>query len=227
MLFENESSSEGIKWRLIGRGGKLLIDALFAACPVRIRGRKTVEEILSSRRYILAFWHSRILLVSYAHKGLKGAALVSNSADGEIIAQVLQRQGHRIIRGSTGKGGVRAMTRLIKEMRTHQCPGCVVPDGPQGPAFKVQPGIMMLARKTGYPIIPVTFSAKRCKVFNSWDRFIVPYPVSPCLLQYGRPLTIPSDSTPQQILAGQNALEKELMRITIEADRYFGHRFTP
>jgi lysophospholipid acyltransferase (LPLAT)-like uncharacterized protein len=226
MIFSKDPSGIGTKWRIIGRAGKTLIDLLFMCSIVHIRGRNAIESILASRQYIFAFWHSRILLVSYLHKGWNAAILVSNSADGEIIAQILQRQGHTTVRGSTGKGGTRAVARIIREMRANNRVGGVVPDGPQGPRYKVQPGVVFLAQKTGCPIIPVTYSAKWCKVFNSWDRFMLPSPASPCLLTYGKPIWVPADGNMDQIGQCTQALENELMRITKEADAYFGHRVT-
>ncbi|MBI5062864.1 MAG: lysophospholipid acyltransferase family protein, partial [Desulfatitalea sp.] len=194
MLFRKKKDSPRIelKWRLIGTLGKLFIDFIFACSKIEVRGRAPIEGLLASRRCIFAFWHDRILLVSYFHKGWDAAILVSNSADGEIIAQILQRQGHFMVRGSTRKGGGRALARLIKEVREHRRIGGVVPDGPQGPRHKVQPGVILLAQKTGYPFIPVTFSAKRSKRFNSWDRFLLPYPATACMLVYGDPVRVPA-----------------------------------
>lgn len=212
-----------MKWRLIGLMGKWTIDLLLNGSKIEIRGRQPIEGLLASRRFIMAFWHARILLISYVYKGLGGAVLVSNSADGEIIARVLQRQGHLTVRGSTSKGGMRAMVRMIKRMRTDHLPGSVVPDGPQGPAEKVQPGVIYLAQKTGYPIIPVTYSAKRRKVFGSWDRFILPFPASPCILIYGQPINVPAVLDQDRIQSCAQALEDELKRITREADAHFGH----
>ena len=214
-----------LKWRLIGSLGKLFIDFIFAGSKIEIRGRTPIEGLLASRRCIFAFWHDRILLVSYLHKGLDAAILVSNSADGEIIAQILQRQGHFMVRGSTRKGGGRALARLIKEVREHRRIGGVVPDGPQGPRHKVQPGVVLLAQKTGYPIIPVTFSAKRIKRFNSWDRFLLPYPATACMLVYGNPVEVPSGNDPSLVARYSHALEEELTHITQQADAHFGHSF--
>jgi len=223
MLFKKAPGARDIKWRLIGLAGKVLVDGLFAGSRIAIRESEPIANTMASRRFILAFWHARILLVSYTFKGWDGAILVSDSADGEIIARILQRQGQMTIRGSTGKGGLRALTRMIKAMRAHRRPGAVVPDGPQGPRHAVQPGVILLAQKTGYPIVPVTYSAKRRWVLNSWDRFIIPYPASPCLLLYGHPVHVPSGGGLEQIERSSKELGQELMRITIAADRHFGH----
>ncbi|MCJ7830637.1 MAG: lysophospholipid acyltransferase family protein, partial [Desulfobacterales bacterium] len=213
-----------LRWRLTGILGKALVDLLFRTTRIETVGEEPVRELLNSRRFIAAFWHSRILLVSYLYQGWNAAILVSQSEDGEIIAQVLQRQGHETIRGSSTRGGGRALAGMIRRIRETARPAAIIPDGPQGPRFKVQPGVITLARKTGYPIIPMTYSAAAMKVFGSWDRFILPYPFTTCRLAYGPPLCVPTDANreAERHLAGR--LEAELCRITAEADGYFGHR---
>lgn len=225
MLFKKESGAEGLKWWFIGWAGKLFIDFLFLFSRVRTIGYEKVAEQVRSRRFIFAFWHSRILLLSYRYKKLNASIMVSNSADGEIIAQVLQRHGHRTIRGSTRKGGLRALIQQINDMRKHSRPGVVIPDGPQGPRHKVQQGVILLAQKTGVPIIPLAFSSKRQKVFNSWDRFVLPYPWTEGVVTYGRPIDVPPDANGQVISDRMKELEDELDRITEKADHYFGHDF--
>ena len=151
--------------------------------------------------------------------------MVSNSADGEIVSQVLKRYGHKTIRGSTGKGGLRALMQQIDDMRTNLRPGVVTPDGPQGPRYKVQQGVILLAQKTGVPIIPVACNSKRRKVFNSWDRFILPFPWTKGVVAYGDPIHVPHDADERVIIAYMKELESELNRITAQADQFFGHKF--
>ena len=213
-----------LKWKLVGTFGKLLVDFIFSTSIIEIRGQKALEDLLKSRKYIMAIWHSRILLVSYLFKGTNASILVSRSDDGEIIARILQAQGQNTVRGSTRKGGLRAMSRLIKDLKTNMRPGAIIPDGPQGPRFQVQPGVIMLAKKTGYPIISVSYSAKKIKVFSSWDRFILPYPFTRCRLVYGKLISVPTDADPIGLENCRKSLENELNRITKSADRHFGHQ---
>ncbi len=222
MLLKKEGKATGLKWRAIGILGKLFLDGLFVFSPSKTIGLEKAAPLLKSRRCIIAFWHSRILYVAYRHKGIKAAVMISDSADGEIIAQIVQRQGHKAIRGSTGKGGLRALSRLIAAVNQGHI-GVVVPDGPQGPRYKVQPGVIMLAAKTGAPIVPVTYSAKYRKVFSSWDRFILPFPASPCILAYGCPIRVAGDADGNALENSRRELEKELNRITAMADGYFRH----
>ncbi len=211
-----------LKWRLVGVLGKWIVDAIFAFASVRIDGDKAVKSILDSRRFILAFWHSRILLLSYLHKGWDGLILVSQSDDGEIIARIVARQGHEPIRGSSSRGGLRALAGLIKKLKERPRPAVIIPDGPRGPRFKVQPGIITLAKKTGYPILPVSYSAKTAKIFNSWDRFMVPLPGTACQIRYGVPLWVPPDADGPETQNRRKALETELCRITQIVDAAFG-----
>jgi lysophospholipid acyltransferase (LPLAT)-like uncharacterized protein len=225
VLFKKGAQAAGLKWWLIGLAGKLLIDFLFVFSSVDVKGYRAVARLIGTRRYIFAFWHSRILLLSYVYKKLNAAIMVSNSADGEIIAQVLQRHGHKTIRGSTRKGGMRALMQQILDMRNNRRPGVVIPDGPQGPRHKVQPGVILLAQKTGCPIIPLAYSSKRRKIFNSWDRFMLPFPWTRGVITYGRPVEVPAKADADTIRECTLRLERELNRITARADEYFGHTF--
>lgn len=215
---------QGVKWNLVGLLGKSLIDGLFWGMPIDTIGIEKVQSIIDSKRFILAFWHSRILLVSYLFKGWNGVALVSRSEDGEIIARVLHRQGHETVRGSTKKGGMRALAQQIRLLNNSDRPAAVIPDGPQGPRFKVQPGVVILAQKTGCPILPITYSARKMKIFASWDRFLLPRPLTKCRMVYGEPIHVPKTLDAETFEHYRLTLETELCRITDNADRSFGHR---
>ncbi|RLC11944.1 MAG: hypothetical protein DRH43_02985 [Deltaproteobacteria bacterium] len=213
-----------LKWWIIGWLGKGLVDLIFGTTRIRTVDFEKVRKQVETRKVILAFWHSRLLMVSYLAKGWGGAALVSGSKDGEIIAQVLERQGHETIRGSTTRHGAEALVRLVKILKADIRPAAVVPDGPRGPRFKVQPGIVTLAQKTGYPIVPISYSARKIKVFSSWDRFILPYPFTEACVIYGRLISVPCRLSKEKQESYRLILEEELNRITKTADRYYGHR---
>ena len=212
-----------IKWRLTGILGRLIIDLLCATTTIESEGLKKIAPILGSGKFIGACWHSRIILLNYLFKGWHLAILVSKSKDGEIIARILQSQGHETIRGSSSRGGLRALAKQIKILKKNQRPGAIIPDGPRGPRYKVQPGIIILAKKTGYPILPLTYSAKKIKIFSSWDRFILPYPFTRCRIVYGDPIYVPEDLDKSSYKIFETKLEKELCRITDDADRSFNH----
>lgn len=214
---------EPLKWRLVGILGNLFIEGLFRTIRIEAVGFDKIEPIIASNKFIGAFWHSRILILSHLHKKVNSAIMVSASKDGEIIASILQQQGYQTIRGSTSRGGVRALASMVRAMKTEKKCAAIVPDGPRGPRFVVQPGVIALAKKTGYPILSVTYSAKRMKVFSSWDRFILPYPFTRCRVIYGKPVQVPADTPKQDEEKFRRQLQNELCRITREADMYFGH----
>ncbi|ACL03492.1 lysophospholipid acyltransferase family protein [Desulfatibacillum aliphaticivorans] len=215
--------SKKLKWKAVGVLGKTIIDALFLSCRIRVKGYEPVRAIVESKRdFILIFWHSRILMVSYLFKGWNAAIMVSASEDGEYIAQVLGRQGHDCVRGSSTRHGVKALQGIVKKMQNGQ-PAGIVPDGPQGPRQVLQPGAISLARKTGAPIIPVTYSATSRKVFASWDRFILPKPFSENVVVYGKPIMVPPKMSDQEFEAKRREAQDELNRITALAEKLCGH----
>jgi lysophospholipid acyltransferase (LPLAT)-like uncharacterized protein len=217
------NAMEELKWRLVGILGKWLVDVLFMGSKIEYIGDASVRPLIDSRKLIFAFWHSRLLLVSYIYKGLGAYTLVSKSKDGEIIARVLERQGQICVRGSTKRGGLRALAQHIKLLRATGSPGAVIPDGPRGPRFKAQPGVIALAQKTGFPILPVTYSAKHVKIFSSWDRFMLPRPFTPCRVIFGNPIHVAADLDKPGLEHCRQLLEAELCRITAKADNFFGH----
>ena len=223
MRVKQKNRISEIKWNLVGILGKLLIDFLFNTMKIEREGFERVKPIISSGKVIFAVWHSRMLLFAYLCKGLNGTAMVSRSKDGEIVARVIQRQGHEVVRGSTRRGGLQALSRLIKKVKEENRPCLIVPDGPQGPRSRVQPGIIILAKKTGYPIVPISYSARKIKVFASWDRFILPFPFTKCRAIYGDPVYVPQNTDENEGKKHLMLLENELNRITFDVDRHYGH----
>ncbi len=211
------------KWCWVGRVGKLAIDVICATLRIRLVDFHRAKHTIDTGKYIFAFWHSRILAISYLYRGRGTAILVSSSKDGEIMARILQRQGHRTIRGSTSRHGARALARLVKIINQENRPGVVVPDGPRGPRFKVQPGVIALSKKTACPIVPITYSCGKMKVFSSWDRFILPCPFTKCAVMYGTPVSVPADADANTQELCRRRLEEELNRITKTVDAYYGH----
>ncbi len=211
------------KWRSAGSLGRLLIDLIFSTSEIESIGKdQALSRLIDSGGYIAAIWHSRILVFSYLYRHTHAAVLVSRSEDGEIIARVLKSQGFDPVRGSTNRGGLRALAVLIKRVRRGQT-AVITPDGPRGPRYRVQPGVITLAKKTGVPILPMTYSAEQRHVFASWDRFLLPRPFTRCRVVYGKPVYVPENPDPETEEDSRIQLESELRRITEEADRQFGH----
>ena len=131
---------------------------------------------------IVSCWHGRIALMPFCyHDPSKGSVLISRNRDGEIIANVMIALGLNTIRGSSAadgkrdKGGSAALRAMVGALKKKQHV-FFTPDGPRGPRMRATEGIITLARLSGNPIVPATFSVKRRKIASSWDRFLFPLP---------------------------------------------------
>ncbi len=146
----------------------------------------------SGQGIIYAAWHNQQLFLLYPYKGQKIAALISQSSDGEYIARVLPRFGMIAVRGSTTRGGARALIKLMQAARKGYRP-MLTPDGPRGPIYTVQPGILFLAKKLGWPIIPVGTALSHKFKAGSWDKMRVPLPFGKTALTYGKAVWVKSE----------------------------------
>jgi len=146
------------------------------------------ERHLIEEPCVLAFWHGRLLGVLMDSLGSGATSMASRSADGALAAGALVAAGIRVARGSGSEGGREA----LKEMREHLRAGApfagLTVDGPRGPWRKVQPGVVMLARWLGIPVVPATFSCDKARLLRSWDRMVLPRPFSRMVVEYGEPI---------------------------------------
>ncbi|MBN2144975.1 MAG: lysophospholipid acyltransferase family protein [Candidatus Aureabacteria bacterium] len=168
----------------------LYIHLVAITSTIKVVGSQKDTDFLKQKKpFIYAFWHNRQFFLTYLRKNIPVHVLVSQSKDGEYITRTMKYFGLKTVRGSSSKGGVSALIQLIRLLRSGHILG-ITPDGPRGPAREVQPGIIHLAQKTGYPIIPISYDARRKKVFKSWDEFIVPYPFNQIVYSVGEPILI-------------------------------------
>lgn len=183
----------------------------------------------SGQPFVGAFWHGRLLMMPYGWQTRKQqmTMLISRHRDGEIIARAMTHFGIGAVRGSTSKrgtadkGGTDAVRQMVRIMKAGHCIG-LTPDGPRGPRMRVAPGIVQVARLTGLPIVPATFSSSRRVVMNSWDRFIVALPFSSGIILWGKPMAVPRDLDAAGLEAKRLEVEAALIALSIEADRLCG-----
>jgi len=181
------------------------------------------ELLVRERRPVVyALWHEAILIGIWAFRGRDITVMVSQSKDGEIISQIIEHLGYATARGSSTRGGGRA---LLEIARIGLRGGClaITPDGPRGPRRCLQPGVLLLAQRAGLPIIPLAFGARGVKRLRSWDRMLIPRPFARVTVRVGAPVTLPQDLDPERLLAQWTGpLESTLRSLQQEADRWSG-----
>jgi lysophospholipid acyltransferase (LPLAT)-like uncharacterized protein len=169
---------------------------------------------------IYAFWHGRMLILAYSYRWKKVHVLISQHRDGEFIARIIHRLGFVSVRGSTTRGGSRAIFEMC-EKAAGGFDVAVTPDGPRGPRFQVQPGTIYMAQRSGMPIIPITSSARKRWILSSWDRFIIPKPFSRAVIMLGQPVCVPADCSAEGLEEIRVRLERQMRELTSTADNYF------
>jgi len=157
---------------------------------------------------VFAFWHGRLLMMPTAcPPKRKMQVLISTHRDGEMIARTMHHFGFGTVRGSTTRGGITAAMNAVKALQAGENVS-ITPDGPRGPAMRVQPGILSIAQLAGVPVIPVTYASTCHKRMHSWDRFMVALPFGSLYYKVGVPLTD----------ASKELLEERMVKLTEEVD---------
>ena len=186
---------------------------------IRVVGKKRLEGLTESTPVLYAVWHRFLWIFIYyfRHQGL--FTLASLSQDGEYITRVLERLGWNVIRGSSSKGGSRSLIKLYKQLEKG-ARVLITTDGPKGPRYQVKPGIVFLQEKSEGVIVPLGFAVRWKKVFNSWDRFVFPLPLTRVVVAYGEPIALSSELSIEERC---RLLEEELFQVEEEARSYLDH----
>jgi lysophospholipid acyltransferase (LPLAT)-like uncharacterized protein len=187
-----------------------------------VRLRTTGEEAVARYRslgpgnLLFAMWHGDYFPVFSYARGSNVCVVVSRSPDGEILARLLDGYGYRTVRGSNTRGGTRALINLARVVKSG-CDAAIAVDGPRGPAGVAKPGIILLSKMTGCPIVPLGVGMSRCKRFASWDRFGLPLPFSRAVIAVGEAVEVPADATTELIKRERRRLEASLSTLQATA----------
>ena len=169
-----------------------------------------------TENYIGALWHNRLLIFPLVLRRFfperRGAALISASRDGDLLADAIQRFGYGVIRGSSSRLGASAILQLTEVLASKR-DVVITPDGPRGPVYELGPGIIFLAQKSGASVLPMNLEYSRCWRLGNWDRFIIPQPFAKVRVLIGHPHHVKPTSTPDEFDAERLALQDAMMAL--------------
>ena len=163
----------------------------------------------SGKAPIYALWHDRIFAGTYFLRDRGVVVMTSQSLDGEYIARFLIRFGFGAVRGSSTRGAVGALVEMIRAAR-NSVPTAFTVDGPRGHRYEAKMGAVMLAKKTGFPILPFSVECENYWTLNSWDRLQIPRPFSRACFLVGDPIFVPDDAGELALASSQRALQDSL-----------------
>jgi hypothetical protein len=190
--------------------GYPLINALGHTLRWRVEGLHHYDAIVASgRQPVMGFWHGRILSATYYFRRRGIVVITSENFDGEWIARIIERFGYGTARGSTSRGGLKAVLRLKREMKEGRAAGFTL-DGPRGPARVAQAGAVWLASATGNPVLPFHLEASSHWSLRSWDRTQIPRPFSMVALVVGEPMDVPKEAPEDVLEQSRRELEHRL-----------------
>jgi len=196
--------------RAIARGAYWLIGLTARTIRIETEGLEHYENILKQgRQPLYALWHDRIVLGTYYLRGGKIVAMTSQSLDGEYIARLIQLQGNGAVRGSSTRGGVKGLVEMIR-LAKQGAPMCFIVDGPKGPPHVAKEGAVLLAKKVGMPILPLSIELKHFSETNGWDRMQVPRPFTRARAFLAEPIYVSAGATEAEVESKQHELQAAL-----------------
>jgi len=204
----------------VGVAGAWSIRGLVGTAKFHFRYADPSDNPEETRRrgepFIYAFFHEVMLFPAYYWNWPEMHILISDHADGEMITQVVRRLGFGVIRGSTTRGGARA----LREMEKVKGNLCFTPDGPRGPRRHVSPGMIYMASRLGLPIVGAGMAFGRCWRANSWDKFAVPKPFSMATCVAPAAIRVPADANRETLEEYRLLVERSMNQATDEAETW-------
>jgi lysophospholipid acyltransferase (LPLAT)-like uncharacterized protein len=198
----------------------LLITLIGLTARFEVIGWENHEAVEKSGELpIYVFWHDRIFLTTYWWRNRKIVVMTSRSFDGEYIARFIQRFGYGAVRGSSTRGAVGAVIEMARLMRAG-CTTAFTIDGPKGPRYVAKMGAVLLAKKTGQPIMPVTMALQKFWTVKSWDQFQIPKPFTKARVYVAPAIRVPTDADEDTLNAKRDELQATLDNLNRETDTW-------
>jgi len=176
----------------------------------------------SGHRAIFTFWHGRIFPSTYYWRNRGIVVMTSQNLDGEGIAQCIQRFGYGVARGSSSRGGFRALAQLVRDIRKGRDAAFTI-DGPRGPRYVAKQGPILLAFKTGAAVFCFHISMQHKFQLKSWDEFQIPWPFSKAVVLQGEPIWAPPESTEEDLRNLHVRMQETLDDLRLKGDAWWNH----
>jgi lysophospholipid acyltransferase (LPLAT)-like uncharacterized protein len=194
---EVRSFADDQRVRSIAWAGAWIIRMLGLTWRIRIIDAGPIDRLRHDGQPVaLLLWHGQILPLLYAMRFQSIACLVSTHRDGEIVAQIAERLGCKLVRGSSSRGADRALLGLVRTLKDGFTVA-VTPDGPRGPYRSFAPGALVAAHRAGAPVVAFGVHATRAWYLKSWDRFMIPKPFARLTIVFDDAIQVPAESTRQ------------------------------
>lgn len=206
--------------RLAGFFGYVLIGMLGATLRFQTTGWENVEAIEKAGKLpIYSFWHDRIISGTYFFRNRGIIVLSSSSFDSEYTARCIQRLGFGIIKGSSTRGGIQALVGMIRMMKQGFAMAFTI-DGPKGPRYEAKAGPVVLAKKTGNPLMPFVIECEKFWTIKSWDRLQIPKPFTKANLIIGSPIYVDANARDEEQESKRLELQDSLNDLVEVGERW-------
>ena len=214
---------DGFKSWLIGWLGYIAIAIIGRTIRWQSEGDAYLDEIYSSgHRAIFTFWHGRIFPSTYYWRNRQIVVMTSLNRDGEAIARCIRRFGYGAARGSSSRGGFRALAEMAREIRQGRDAAFTI-DGPRGPRYVAKQGPVLLALKTGAAIFCFHISLEHKIQLGSWDEFQIPIPFTKALVLKAPPIWVPAGASEAHLRDLHAQMQTTLDQLRKEADSRWGN----
>jgi lysophospholipid acyltransferase (LPLAT)-like uncharacterized protein len=163
-----------------------VVRALASSWRIRLVHEERWRVLYDAKQaHVFLLWHEALLPLLWQHRNQGIVIVVSEARDGQYLSDLASSLGYRSVRGSSTRGGARALLGAVRELQAARAVA-FTPDGPRGPRRELKPGVVAAAQRGGAVIVPIHAEADRAWRLNSWDRFMIPKPLARVKITYGR-----------------------------------------
>ncbi len=196
------------------------VNVLCKSLKFNYTNKNIIDELeRQNKNFVLAFWHGSMLLPWYLFKNKNFVALTSQSKDGDLLARILKRWNYDVVRGSSSKGGEVALGIMV-DYAKNKSSIAITPDGPKGPPHQFKAGAVIIAKRSGLPVVLAAVGVKRKRNLKSWDSFEIPKLFSPANVLFSEPMYVDEKLNHDEISQAIKNCEIKLNELSFKANLF-------